>query len=391
MNRILPKIAFILFVCFVFLSLNTISFSQTEKKSSKDTNKVLEIKIDNQGVHVNAQKDKEFKTKKSRKIVIIAGEKATPETLTAEAEVKGKEIKKVREATVKMGDITVEEEEKVEGDVTSIGGNVTVKGTVEGSVVAIGGNILVSSTGTIEEDATTIGGEIKIEPGGIVEGEKVSVKGKIPGLGIITHPQSPFYPKGISKGMGLFWRIIKILFLLFIGMVVLSVVPGNVSKVKDKIEKEFLKSTLFGFLGELLILPLFALLLITIIGIPIAILIEPIVVLVAFILGYTAVSLYIGEKLKQTTNIKPSTPLLTLFAGILAVELIPLVGRILGLAGGPSITLSWILVICYWVIIYVILTVGFGAVLLSRFGTRPKPATTTPVQTPANNKPANPS
>jgi len=131
------------------------------------------------------------------------------------------------------------------------------------------------------------------------------------------------------------------------------------------------------------------LLLITIIGIPVAILIEPIVVLVAFILGYTAVSLFIGEKLKQTTNIKPSTPLLTLFAGILAVELIPLVGRILGLAGGPIVTLTWILMVCYWVIIYVILTAGFGGVILSRFGTRPKPAPITPTQAPTNNKPEN--
>jgi hypothetical protein len=391
MNRLLSKTAFILFVCFVFLSLNTISFSQAEKKSSKDTSKVLEIKIDDQGVRIKAQKNEDHKTKKNGKIEIIANQPTTVDTQTSGAKDEDNEIKKVGEATVKMGDITVEEEEKVEGDVTSIGGNVTVKGAVEGNVVAIGGSILVSSTGTIEEDATSIGGEIKIEPGGAIEGEKVSIQGKIPGLGIVTNPHSPFYPKGFSKGMGLFWRVIKILFLLFIGMVVLSVVPGNVSKVKDKIEKEFLKSTLFGFLGEILIFPIFVLLLITIIGIPVAILIEPIVVLVAFVLGYTAVSLYIGEKLKQTTNVKPSTPLLTLFAGILAVELIPLVGRILGLAGGPIIILTWILVISYWGITYVILTAGFGGVILSRFGTRPKPTPINPVETQANNKPANPS
>jgi hypothetical protein len=389
MNRILSKTAFILFVCFVFLSLNTISFSQAEKKSGNDTSKVLEIKIDDQGVRIKAQKNEDHQTKKNGKIEIIANQPTPVDTQTSGAKDEDNEIKNVGEATVKMGDITVEEGEKVEGDVTSIGGNATVKGTVEGNVVAIGGNILVSSTGTIEENATSIGGEIKIEPGGTIEGEKVSIQGKIPGLGIVTNPHSPFYPKGISKGMGLFWRVIKILFLLFIGMVVLSVVPGNVSKVKDKIEKEFLKSTLFGFLGELLILPIFVLLLITIIGIPVAILIEPIVVLVAFVLGYTAVSLYIGEKLKQTTNIKHSTPLLTLFAGILAVELIPLVGRTLGLAGGPIITLTWILVISYWGIIYVILTAGFGGAILSRFGTRPKPVPVTPNPTPDNNKPQN--
>jgi hypothetical protein len=165
-----------------------------------------------------------------------------------------------------------------------------------------------------------------------------------------------------------------VLFLLFIGLVVFSVAPKHVTKVKTKLEKEMLKSGLVGFLGEILILPIFVLLLITIIGIPIAILVQPLLILLAILLGYVAASLYIGEKFKENTNIKPQTALMTLLLGIIVVELIPLFARIIGIAGDPGSAVGLILVIIYWALIYLILTIGFGAVILTRFGTRPKEA-----------------
>jgi hypothetical protein len=129
-----------------------------------------------------------------------------------------------------------------------------------------------------------------------------------------------------------------------------------------------------GLLGEILILPIFILLIITIIGIPVAILVEPLLVLLATILGYTAVSLYIGERIKENTNIKPQTSLLTVLLGIIAIELIPIFARIIGVAGAPGSGIGLALIICYWFLIYLILTFGFGAVILTRFGIRPKEA-----------------
>jgi hypothetical protein len=181
--------------------------------------------------------------------------------------------------------------------------------------------------------------------------------------------------------------IFKVLFLLFIGLIVFSVAPDHVKRVRTKLEKEMLKSGLVGLLGEILILPIFILLIITIIGIPVAILVQPLAILLAAILGYTAVSLYIGEKIKENTNIKPQTALLTVLLGIIAVELISILARIIGVAGAPGSGIGLALMICYWFLIYLILTIGFGAVILTRFGIRPREVKVVAEQKADNNKP----
>ena len=121
-----------------------------------------------------------------------------------------------------------------------------------------------------------------------------------------------------------------------------------------------------------MILPVFLLLIITIIGIPLAILVEPLVVVATFILGYTGVSYFIGEKLKDRTSLKPGTPIMTLVIGILAVEAILLLARVIGILGHPFTPISWILTFFGWAFWFVVITVGFGAAILTRLGTRPK-------------------
>jgi ABC-type multidrug transport system permease subunit len=73
--------------------------------------------------------------------------------------------------------------------------------------------------------------------------------------------------------------------------------------------------------------------------------------------------------------------------GILAVELVPLLARVLGFFGGPFSPLGWIVAFIGWMIGYVVITVGLGASILTRLGTRPKevsPAAATVAQTDAD-------
>jgi len=135
-------------------------------------------------------------------------------------------------------------------------------------------------------------------------------------------------------------------------------------------------------LAQILILPIFILLIITIIGIPLALLLEPILILIALVLGYTGVCMFIGEKIKQHTSLRPDTRIMVLIIGILAVELVPLIARMVGFFGCVLSPLTWIITIIGWLIGYVVITVGFGAAVMSRLGTRPKD--TVPVPNEAN-------
>jgi hypothetical protein len=366
----------------------------TEIQKGKLPSKAAEIRIDQEGIRIRTEEGKELEVggKEIEEGIIIDDESIKigdlkidlielEELKTIErAKKRAKKVYTVNHDIVKTGrDIVVEEYEEVCGDVVVIGGDVTVKGTVCENVIAVGGNVLVKSTGIIEGDAVGIGGDVETEPGAIIRGERVGVSFcrpipqvrhllGFPTTTVIRFP--PFF--GGFGGLALFVRIIKIMLFLFLGIIVISIVPKNVTKVKDKIRQDFLKSALVGFVAQILILPIFILLIVTIIGIPVALLVEPLLILVALILGYTGVSYFIGEKLREGTSLKPETPMMTLVIGILAVECVLLLARVVGIFGHFILPFSWILTFIGWVIWYVAVTVGFGACILTRLGTRPK-------------------
>ncbi len=321
------------------------------------------IKIGDQEIDLADLKDLEDLKKLPR--VKIPQIRITPRTQTGEG-------------IFRMGsDVVVGEDESVDGDVVALWGNVTIKGAVSGDAVSIGGDVDVYPTGVVEGNAVSVGGSVTKQSGAVVEGEKISV-------GLFRGQPIRFPPFVMTRvnvpTVALLARILKILLLVFVGIVVVSVAPRQVNKVQAKIRQNFLKSGLVGFLAEILILPIFLLLVITIIGIPVALLAEPILILAALFLGYAAVSLFIGEKIGEHTSLKPDTRIMTVVIGILAVELIPLAARVIGMFGGPLSPLAFITALIGWLIAYVVITVGFGAAVLTRLGTRPKDVAPAPVQ-----------
>lgn len=280
------------------------------------------------------------------------------------------------EGVFRMGsDVVVEEDESIDGDVVALGANIKVRGTVSGDAVAIGGDVEVHSTGMVEGSAVSVGGSVIKRGGAIIEGEKVSV-GLLRGRPF----KFPFtiQPMVHVSAWSFFARVFKVLFLIFLGIVVISIAPRHVNKVTTRIRQDFLKSALVGFVAEILVLPIFILLIITIIGIPVALLIEPLLILAALILGYTGACLFVGEKVREHTSLKPDTRIMTVVIGILAVELVSLVARTVGLFGGVFSPLTWIIAAVGWLIGYVVLTVGFGASILTRLGTRPRDVSPVP-------------
>ena len=400
MKNLYRKILTIALTLFVITTPFVLSQTQKERISPKEKiksdtataqvqeaklpSKVTEVRIDEEGIYLRTKEGKEIKLGKGesegeidvdKERIKIGGleidirEPKDTDTLHIETPSieRSKKFYVINRDIVKTGrDIVVEEGEKVDGDVVAVGGDVTIKGTVTGDVVAVGGDVFVASTGVVEGNAVSVGGEVKKEPGARVKGTRAVVN-FFP-KNFFTFPPFP----GAFQGLAFFVRIIKILFLLFLGIVVISIVPKNVAKVKEKIRQDFLKSALVGFAGEILILPIIILLIVTIIGIPVAFLVLPLLILAALILGYTGISYFIGEKLREGTSLKPDTPIMTLVIGILAVESVLLLARVVGLFGHIFSPLSWILTFIGWMILYVVVTVGFGASILTRLGTRPK-------------------
>ena len=71
------------------------------------------------------------------------------------------------------GDVTIEPDEVIKGDVVTVRGTIEVKGEVEGDVVAVFGNVELDSTAYVDGDVVSVGGKIFRENSAFVGGDIV--------------------------------------------------------------------------------------------------------------------------------------------------------------------------------------------------------------------------
>jgi hypothetical protein len=148
------------------------------------------------------------------------------------------------------------------------------------------------------------------------------------------------------------WAAISVLVLLgFLGLAVLAMalLPEHMARVAGALDASFAKSLLWGLFWVLMVVPVAALLAISIVGI-VLIPLEVLLVALAFIIGYIAAAIYIGKKVFAALK-KAPPPFIDAVCGIailFAVSWVPVLGAALKA---------------------VFIIAGFGAVVTTRFGT----------------------
>lgn len=250
---------------------------------------------------------------------------------------------------------------KTEGDVVVLGGNAKIEGEVQGDVVVIGGNAEILFPAKIEGDFLCIGGESKIEEGTILGSTQV------------MHWQGLFsrkIPAKISGSMMILSHIALIVFLMLIAGFIVLLFPNQTQLVANHLRKNYGKSIIVGVTSLLLFPFVFILLLITIIGIPIALFL-PLVIGAGFFLGGTAMSLIIGEFVKERFGLPWKSSLVIVLIGMLLLEGILFIGKMasffLPLFSFWFGLTNAFLVLCTWV-------AGLGTVVWTRFGTKDREA-----------------
>lgn len=289
-------------------------------------------------------------------------------------------IKVIGEDVVQFGDdVFIEAGELVEGDVVTIMGSIVIDGVVDGDVVAVGGAITVGTEGEIDGDAVSIGGQVTKEPGGSIRGETVSV-GSGAGYPFGIHTGPFFAGNFFSRSGRLFIRILWTVFLILLGLIVMAIARRPVERVCELSRKEAFKMGLIGLLVEVCILPAMALLFVTVIGIPVAIFVIPLLLVLALLLGFVGVGFAVGERIG---NGHGRSPYASMTIGILILEGLVILAGVIGLPGGSLGLVGTIIRVIGHAVIYVAATVGLGAVIMSKFGTKDmQPATTVEFQVP---------
>jgi hypothetical protein len=260
-------------------------------------------------------------------------------------------------------DVHVEKGQNV-SQVVAILGNVKNDGVISGDCVAIMGSIIQGDSAVIQGEAVTIGGAVRSAgKGARVEGETVSI-GFLPFAGFAVP----------SVSLLLLFGLLSLL--LYVGLAALTgrLFPERLARIADTISKRSFLSLMLGLLSIPLALIVGLLLMVTVIGIPLAFLLPFLFILAAFV-GYTAAVYLLGSKLlgRRTSPeggmigpIAAGTALVTLFYAI-GVPLMALEGT--GRVFGFGFLLLWLVIgtVCWMM--------GLGALLLSRIGQEPAPAT----------------
>jgi len=232
-------------------------------------------------------------------------------------------------------------------DLVAIKGNINVKGDVGGDVVSVLGNVHLFPTARITGDVVSIGGSAVKDEGAKVKGKITEIAISKEGANMIT-VCAPFI---MTMGIGGF-LVFKFLMLLgFIGlaMIIVSFMTKQVGVISSRIEKEWLKTLLWGILGYILICPLAVLLAITIIGIPL-IIVELVLVSMAMVMGYIAATQLIGKKFTKAIK-SPNRPMIVeIIWGLVILFLIDLIPVL-----GPIV--KWL-----------VLTLGFGSAIVTKLG-----------------------
>jgi hypothetical protein len=247
--------------------------------------------------------------------------------------------------------IIVDEDEQLISDIVIISGDVTVNGMVQGDVVVIGGNIYVNSTGYIRGDATAIGGHVKKEEGAKITGSSVSI-----GLPFMVIPRGSWMQ--VFEVILLFTMAIS----LFFSALSISLFPGPVRRIATQLVHHPIKSFLLGYVFYIGSFIVWLLLLVSVIGIPLALIGQPIAMIIVTIFGYAAINIVLGDKIfKEQSSVK------SLLYGYLITTAAPF---ILLLAGYLTNLLVFFIInmILLSFLLFILLPFGLGAAILARFG-----------------------
>src|SRR5262245_1733297 len=247
--------------------------------------------------------------------------------------------------------------ETVDGDVVAVFGSVTVEGAVTGDVVAVLGSVHLKDGARGDGSAVSVGGRLE-------QGQGVNVKGETVQVGITPIPLGLPARSVILFAIAAGWLVS-----MFTGWIFALMFPTSMLRVATVVERRPAASFFLGLLSMPACLVALVLLCITVIGIPLAVLL-PMVYMVMGYAGQLAATAVLGARLTRRQLV--SGLMTPLFVGTLFVAILLGIGGLVlvGERASQPVALFFLLSGC--LLLLGLGALGTGAFLLSRFGTRPR-------------------
>ncbi|MBU0741052.1 polymer-forming cytoskeletal protein [bacterium] len=264
-------------------------------------------------------------------------------------------------------DVVVAAGERVAGSVVVLLGDATIMGTVDDNVVVIGGALNLGEDAHVHGDVVSLFGSLRRHDDATVGGTVVSIGGEGLAGDIVGLPDLAYGFTGV---------IIKLSGLLVLGLLILLVFAllphGRLDATERYLTRtagrSFAAGLLWATIGHMLLLLALALLILTVIGIPVAALLG-IAYLLLGIISIGVVARVLGARLCQRFCSGDRAAWWTLLVGLLIILLPGILGTLFGGLAGfkPFGRLFELVSLAVHLTVYCF---GSGAVLGSRFGSR---------------------
>jgi cytoskeletal protein CcmA (bactofilin family) len=271
------------------------------------------------------------------------------------------------------GQATIEEGATVNGDVMVAGGTLRVAGRIEGAIAVFGGSVTLEPTAYVAGDLVTFGGSVERSPGAVVDGDMreggtFDAPGwpgtlLLPGMDRFTAaPEVSFQQTPGQWLLLILMRAIRagvmILALAALALVATLLWPKGIERLGQTVIQQPVLIFLVGLLGWVVGVGLVVFLAVTICLIPIALLLG-LVLLVVALLSWVVAGWLVGRKLLAVLNLRNATVVVEAAVGTL------LLATVYFLVG--------IIPCTEFIFGVLIASLGLGAIVLTRFGTRPYP------------------
>lgn len=246
------------------------------------------------------------------------------------------------------------------GNVAILGGNLQADGNINGDLIALGGLVRMSGSTVVAGDVNVFGGDLQGENLATIEGQvnsdsAASLPLSVPGGLRVPIPNIDLH---FNPVWDFFWLLFQSFMWAALAVLVVLFAQNPTRRVSQAIASQPLISGGLGLLTVVAAPVLLLIVAITIIGIPLAFL-GILALIIAWAFGTVAIGAEVGERLAKLGRSDWALPVSAALGTFLVTLVVNAVGKVVPCVG--------------WLLPLLVGAVGLGAVLLTRFGSRPYP------------------
>lgn len=292
-------------------------------------------------------------------------------------------------------DVRIERDEEVTDAVIVVGGTATIAGRVRDGVVVVGGDLNLLATSDIRGDVVLVGGKLNRESGSQLVGDVNYVS-----FGDWSHRNFGWLPSvrfgEFGRWLSLAGTLARISLLAVLMVMTLIVARAPVARVGRAAVAEPLRAFVIGLAAEVFFIPVLIAasigLALTIVGIPFVAILVPIAIVMlmfAFVLGFTALACRLGESIEDRLGWQPGNAFVATAIGAIVLLAPTMLARFVDVASANLSALTFALIAIGLTIEFFSWTIGLGASIITGLGrwyTVPPPITVQPAgpSAPAN-------